>query len=460
LLEVFGMGSVARQEVSFTQFLVDMVDSVIIEFTRVLAGRRLARQLELVSPVATVAKPVIDVLSLLPKSYYGVVLDLAVDVTGVANRRSGGYGLMRSAGLGYFAGGGDDSACKSLQQNLLDDAAFCDNDGAFFPLAILNPLNQHEFGKTVRLGGDGFVNPLMDRTTNPHAMQHTSFQLSDLMEPTKMLCKVDTVLKAMKGDVEVHEDPSLAPIHITEEDLMLNGEYENLVEVRKNDRKVIMKDLREEEKHFVEMMMVYDRVMRLREEEVAEGMYKITRKATSQDKFNDYCTELNRKEVEKILKSVNITVESTTASNIDDYLETYDVDGSGDSDYDPVVDVRKSNDMPEKDDNEVDIEEVARIGDKSLLSEKLDVEQGKEVEGVQSLINTFKIEANGKIENVMKIDSKKPQTVLLIQFDSQEYRDAVLKASRSPGARSSSNVRFRRPKVKDLKHVVSLVKRH
>ena len=34
-------------------------------------------------------------------------------------------------------------------------------------------------------------------------MQHTSFQISDLMEPTKMLCKVDTVLKAMKGDIAV-----------------------------------------------------------------------------------------------------------------------------------------------------------------------------------------------------------------------------------------------------------------
>merc|ERR1719188_122383 len=30
-MEVFGMGRVARREVSFTQFLVDMVDSVIIE---------------------------------------------------------------------------------------------------------------------------------------------------------------------------------------------------------------------------------------------------------------------------------------------------------------------------------------------------------------------------------------------------------------------------------------------
>ena len=40
------------------------------------------------------------------------MVDLAVDVTGVANRRSGGYGLVRSAGMGYFWGGGDDSACR------------------------------------------------------------------------------------------------------------------------------------------------------------------------------------------------------------------------------------------------------------------------------------------------------------------------------------------------------------
>lgn len=369
---------------------------------------------------------------------------------------------MRSAGLGYFAGGGDDSACKSLQSNLLTGDAYCDNEGAFFPLAILNPLNQHEFGKTVRLGGDGFINPLMDRTTNPNAMQHTSFQISDLMEPTKMLCKVDTVLKAMKGDIAVHDDPSLAPVHISDEDLMLNGEYENLVEVRKNEERVDMKTLLDEERHFVEMMMVYERIKQERDYELEAGMNTIKRKATSQDKFDSYCQDVNRKEVEKILKSVNITVESPNANNSDDYSETYDVDGSGDTDYDykPIVDVRIDNEEPKKDENEVDIEEVARMGDRSLLSEKLDVEEGKEVETVQSLISTFKIEANGKIENVMKIDSKKAQTVLLIQFDSQEYRDAVLKASRLPGARSSSNVRFRRPKVKDLKHVVSLVKRH
>ena len=70
-LEVFGMGSVARQEVSFTRFLVDMLDSAIISVTRFLGGRRLSRQLELISPVATLAEPVANVLGLIPKSYYG-----------------------------------------------------------------------------------------------------------------------------------------------------------------------------------------------------------------------------------------------------------------------------------------------------------------------------------------------------------------------------------------------------
>ena len=78
------------------------------------------------------------------------------------NRDTGMYGLMRSGGLGYFYGGGEDSICKSLQFDLLNDGAYCDNDGAAYPLAILNPINKHQLGKTVRLGGED-LNPLVDR---------------------------------------------------------------------------------------------------------------------------------------------------------------------------------------------------------------------------------------------------------------------------------------------------------
>ena len=71
LMEAVGLGRVARQEQSFTSFLVDMVDSFIIEVTRVVAGRRVSRQLETISPVASFLHPAIAIASAIPKAYYG-----------------------------------------------------------------------------------------------------------------------------------------------------------------------------------------------------------------------------------------------------------------------------------------------------------------------------------------------------------------------------------------------------
>jgi hypothetical protein len=156
--------------------------------------------------------------------FYCSILDLAVDVTGLANRDTGAYSIMRSGGLGYFYGGGDDSVCKSLHSDLLNHDSYCDNEGAYSPIAMLNPINQHQLGKTVRIGGDG-PNPLMDRyisfihgiliefflsftrTRNPNAMQTASFEWTDLLEPTKMLCKVDNYMSAVNGHIDVTTDP-------------------------------------------------------------------------------------------------------------------------------------------------------------------------------------------------------------------------------------------------------------
>ena len=62
--------------------------------------------------------------------------------------------------------------CIYFPQN---DGAFCAGDtGAFFPLAVLNPINKHQLGKTIRLGSEDTINPLMDRSvsdiaTCPHS---------------------------------------------------------------------------------------------------------------------------------------------------------------------------------------------------------------------------------------------------------------------------------------------------
>ena len=70
-LEVAGLGRVARREVSFTELLVDIIDSAIIGVTRMVAGRRLSRQLEEISPVSSLIEPVSSALGLIPKQFYG-----------------------------------------------------------------------------------------------------------------------------------------------------------------------------------------------------------------------------------------------------------------------------------------------------------------------------------------------------------------------------------------------------
>ena len=67
-LGIFGSGRVARREVTFTEFLVDIMDSAIIGVSRLLGGRALSRQLEVISPVKTIIS---TVGSQLTKDYYG-----------------------------------------------------------------------------------------------------------------------------------------------------------------------------------------------------------------------------------------------------------------------------------------------------------------------------------------------------------------------------------------------------
>ena len=43
-------------------------------------------------------------------------------------------------------------------------------------------------------------------TRNPYAINHQpQFELADLMSPTKLLCKVDQVMDAYSGQIDVHE---------------------------------------------------------------------------------------------------------------------------------------------------------------------------------------------------------------------------------------------------------------
>ena len=362
-----------------------------------------------------------------------------VDATGIANRRSGGYGLVRSAGLGYFYGGGDNNICSNLNGDIFGGGPHCDDEGKFFPLAMLNPINENELGKTVRLGS-GELNPLMDRSRNSNPTTHVSFnyKLTDLLEPTKVLCRADGVLGAVNGHVKVNNGDA-EPVADQEDQ-----EIQEEVSIRRvdMDETVDMSDLNADEKLLVQEMKRLKKKLGT----TRDGTTKDSKsEMTSQDKFEEYCNKMNMEEIEEMLmEKHNITMDSEEEYMVEDYDDT---EASGDGFYETVVNVRNEavEDMEEieeveeveevEDSQMTDIETIARIGDRSLLSEKLHVESGSEVETVESLINSFQVEANGKVEKVLELNRKKGEPVLLIQFDNTEYRDAVLKSSRMPDAR-------------------------
>ena len=377
------------------------------------------------------------------------IVDLAVDVTGVADRRSGGYNLVRSAGLGYFYGKGGE-VCQNLNGDIFGGGPHCDDgEGKIHPLAMLNPINSKELGKTVRLGG-GELNPLMDRASNANPTTHVSFdyKLTDLLEPTKILCRMDGVLGAVNGHVLV-KDGEMEPLADMEDAAEAEEEaVEETVSIRRVDlnEPIEMEELDEDSKLLVlEMKRLKNKVKTSR----GSGTKQAAKtEMSSEEKFQDYCNKMNMEEIELMLEQKhNITMDSEEddmednteefEDNTENYYYSYDVE--------PVVGVRKNNNVEEEeeyeeyvdsvDDQMTDIDTIARIGDRSLLSEKLEVEAGSEVEAVESLISRLKVAANGRVEKVLQLDRKKGEPVLLIQFDTTQYRDAVLKSSRMPGAR-------------------------
>ena len=252
------------------------------------------------------------------------------------------------------------------------------------------------------------------------------------MSPTKMLCKVDQVLNAYGGQIDVHGDVP-PPMFISEEDLKLQNytDVEPTVSIRKNDEEISLDRLAYDERLFVERMQIYENYKAQLER--TPGMMEIRRKMTSKDKFNEYCREEDAKEVKQILASKYNTTVTVQDSSTTDTDEDYG-SGSGDyGEYDEVVEVRKEDEIEEE---MTELEVVARIGDRSLLAERMEqLEAGEEKKAVEELITTFNIQANGRIEKVMQIDNKKGQPVLLVQFDTSQYRDEVLKGSRRPEAR-------------------------
>merc|ERR1712203_191045 len=223
-------------------------------------------------------------------------------------------------------------------------------------------------------------------------------------------------------------------------------------------------ELSEEEKM---ALKVFKRVKEIEAEEmrlaeqVEDNRRNIERAETNTDKFQKYCNGQNLEAKRNFMKKMKeemleaSVVEVNTDGDEDEEVVEDNTEESPKEEEDieednTIVNVKKSEDTQLN-----DLEQLARLGDKSLLLERLEVEEGKEKQAaVEEYVASLNVTADGQVEKVVDVETKKK--MLLVQFNSMTYRDAVLKASRSPGARSSSKARLRKPKVKDLKHVETL----
>ena len=192
-------------------------------------------------------------------------------------------------------------------------------------------------------------------------------------------------------------------------------------------------------------LKVFKKVKKIEQEEkkmaaaqLESNRRQIKKKPTNVDHFQDYCNQENKEAKRRFMKKMKeeeLEASVTEVEHEDQEEETV-VEASEDEDeIDEVDPIDNSIVNVKSGDSQLNnLEQLARLGDKSLLLERLEVEEGKEKKvAVEEYVASLNVAADGKVEKVVDVETKKK--MLLVQFDSMTFRDAVLKASRSPGAR-------------------------
>ena len=190
-------------------------------------------------------------------------------------------------------------------------------------------------------------------------------------------------------------------------------------------------------------MKVYNRVKAMEDDDqermVDKNRREFKKPETDLDHFDHYCQKQNLKAKRVWMKKKQEEADEAVVTEYEDYEteeeEEADEDVDNEEEYEDggVVEVKRDGKEKTKMPQMNDLEQLARLGDRSLLVEKLEVEEGAEQADMEQFVTSLNVTANGKVEKVVIVEGKKK--MLLVQFDTVGYRDAVLKASRSPEAR-------------------------
>merc|ERR1719220_1408042 len=144
----------------------------------------------------------------------------------------------------------------------------------------------------------------------------------------------------------------------------------------------------------------------------------ITKPKTNADHFQTYCNKQNLEAKRRFMKKMKEEELEASVTEVDDedLEEEAVVETSGEEEnideVDTIVNVKKSEDSQLN-----DLEQLARLGDKSLLLERLEVEEGKEKQAaVEEYVASLNVTADGQVEKVVDVETKKK--MLLVQFNS------------------------------------------
>lgn len=450
LLHMAGMGAFARREISFFNFVIDMVDSSLIWAGRVLAGRRFSRQIEAAGPFRSL-------LSVVPKPpfrHLPDIVDLAVDLTGAFDRKSGSFQYMRAGLMGYWKGGEIDEEDSGICDYLYSgDEDVCSSYWGIIPM-----MNTNSASETLRAGP---TNPL----ANKAKYKFSGLQWEDLADPKKVLCKIDNYLGSIDGhvnsdpDTEEGVDQSLNEIVIVRR---RNDETEESMKIR--EEKECLNLLKEEEVSTEETDNEDDTDIGSGDYDYEEAIGKeASVKEANMDKFTNYCVNVTEKamnlykkeEKRRMCKKIIPKSESGSSKPLSfvqgikfvgkNPLEPF-ISTTNDDDKEDDTDIARSN---------INIEILAKLHDQTILVDKIQVNENPDMDMDQAseIIQSLGIEGEeGAIESVYRLATRKG-TGLLLQLDSTEFRDQIIKQYR----KSSITAKLRKPKGKDLKQIVSLV---
>jgi hypothetical protein len=294
----------------------------------------------------------------------------------------------------------------------------------------------------------GPSNPL----ANQASYKFSGFEWEDLANPKYIFCKVDNYLSAIDGHVNPVEEASIAEVP------------SNIVIVRKLENETDEAMKQREKEACIEMLETEEDSASKDDDEEASEDYEYDNeyegageRVADVDKFRNYCTKVTDREMARFEREQKremckkmIPKSASSAPNPLSFVN--DIKFVGNNPLEALL-ATPNNDEEESEDEKSPSSRKADIPNNLVIIDKIELNEdpSMDMEQAVEIINLLSIEEErGVIQNVQRVTTKKG-IKLLLEVDSSEYRDRIIKQYRSQ--RSSISARLRKPKAKELKQL-------